>query len=142
MGKRRRKKNKSGKERGPRPDSNTKADAPQKKKGISPSPIPLEGESITYRGMLTIGGGVGVLALGFFVLTLTDPAGSNWASHVSPLLILGGYAVIAAGIFLPDPKPLDESVLEALQDPSETSSGPVTGDVALDSPEDREKTGK
>lgn len=45
-----------------------------------------------------------MVALGFYLLSLTDPAGQNWASVVSPFVILGGYAVIGGGIVLPDPE--------------------------------------
>lgn len=57
---------------------------------------------ISKRGKKIIAGGIGVLILGFFILTKTDPAGQNWASIVSPFLILGGYAIIAIGIIFPD----------------------------------------
>lgn len=57
---------------------------------------------ISKRGRKIIAGGIGVLVLGFFILSKTDPAGQNWASIVSPFLILGGYAVIAIGIIFPD----------------------------------------
>lgn len=69
---------------------------------------PLEAEAISLRGKKTIAAGVGVLILGFVILTMTDPEGRNWASHLSPLLILGAYAVIAVGIFLPDEDPAPE----------------------------------
>ena len=45
-----------------------------------------------------IGAGIGVVFLGFIVLSLTDPSGQNWASTLSPFLILGGYGTVAAGI--------------------------------------------
>ena len=60
------------------------------------------GEVISSRGWKVIGAGVVVLALGFYILTCTDPMGRNWASSISPFLILGAYGVIAAGILLPD----------------------------------------
>lgn len=59
-------------------------------------------EAISPAGKRTIGAGIAVLILGFVFLTLTDPYGRNWASTVSPLLILGAYVIIAYGIFLPD----------------------------------------
>lgn len=49
-----------------------------------------------------IGGGGALLALGFVILTWTDPYGRNWASVLSPALILGGYAVIFAGLAFPE----------------------------------------
>ena len=66
------------------------------------SPAPAVVEPISSRGKTVIGLGIGVLALGFFVLTLTDRMGRNWASNLAPFLILGGYAVIGLGIFLPE----------------------------------------
>ena len=53
---------------------------------------------ISARGWKVIGIGAGVVTLGFIVLCFTDPAGQNWASTLSPFLILGGYGTIAAGI--------------------------------------------
>ncbi|MFH1283512.1 MAG: hypothetical protein ABII27_07595 [bacterium] len=60
---------------------------------------------ISKRGKRTIGIGIGVLILGFIILTQTDPAGQNWASHLSPFLIIGGYVIIGIGIVLPDKIP-------------------------------------
>jgi hypothetical protein len=57
---------------------------------------------ISRRGWKTIGGGAAIAALGYLVLSFTDPRGQNLASTVSPFLILGGYATIGAGILLRD----------------------------------------
>jgi hypothetical protein len=79
-----------------------------KKKGLKDADPSLReegGESITSRGWKVVGAGVLILALGFFVLTYTDPLGKNWASKLSPFLILGAYGIIAAGILLPDEPP-------------------------------------
>jgi hypothetical protein len=62
----------------------------------------LEAEALSGRGKKTIAGGIGLLVVGFVILTFTDPDGQNWASMLSPLLILGAYGIIAAGIFIPD----------------------------------------
>ena len=59
-------------------------------------------EEITSLGKKVIGVGVAILVLGFIVLSRTDSLGRNWASTLSPFLILGGYLVIAIGIFLPE----------------------------------------
>lgn len=59
---------------------------------------------ISGRGKKMIFAGIGVLITGFLVLTKTDPAGQNFASHLSPFLILGGYIVIGIGIVLPGKK--------------------------------------
>jgi dipeptide/tripeptide permease len=60
-------------------------------------------DSISHRGKKVIGIGIGVVAHGFWILTYTDPAGQNWASTVSPLLLVLGYGMIGVGIVLPDP---------------------------------------
>jgi len=60
------------------------------------------GEMISSRGWKIIGAGVAALAAGFYMLTFTDPLGRNWASSLSPFLILGAYGIIAAGILLPE----------------------------------------
>lgn len=70
-----------------------------------PSESPSEAQSVAPRGRKVIGAGVAVLAVGFFVLSFADPMGRNWASLFSPLLILGGYALIGTGIFLPASEP-------------------------------------
>ena len=57
---------------------------------------------ISNRGWKVIGSGIGIVVIGFIVLSYTDPAGQNWASNLSPFLILGGYATIAVGIILPE----------------------------------------
>ncbi|OGR85751.1 MAG: hypothetical protein A2901_01170 [Elusimicrobia bacterium RIFCSPLOWO2_01_FULL_54_10] len=62
---------------------------------VNPSAGPA---GISSRGWKIIGAGAGIVIVGFIVLTFTDPAGQNWASNLSPFLILGGYGVIAAGI--------------------------------------------
>jgi hypothetical protein len=45
---------------------------------------------------------MGLLLLGLILLVWTDPYGRNWASHLAPFVILGAYAVIFLGIFVPD----------------------------------------
>ncbi|OGS41227.1 MAG: hypothetical protein A2506_00960 [Elusimicrobia bacterium RIFOXYD12_FULL_66_9] len=69
------------------------------KKDVPAPPAPSE--ILSSRGKaLLVAGGSSVL-LGFLVLSRADPMGSNLASSVSPFLILGGYAAIAVGLFLP-----------------------------------------
>lgn len=60
------------------------------------------GDVISSAGWKTIAGGIAVLISGFVVLSFTDREGRNWASTLSPFLILGSYGIIAFGIFLPD----------------------------------------
>jgi len=45
-------------------------------------------------------GVLGILA-GFGVLTLTDPQGQNWASYLSPILLVIGYSLMGVGFVLP-----------------------------------------
>ncbi|MBI3296661.1 MAG: hypothetical protein HYZ75_00750 [Elusimicrobia bacterium] len=60
------------------------------------------GEGISSRGKKVIAGGMVLVAVGFMVLTKADPMGRNWAASLSPFLILGGYACVGWGIFLPE----------------------------------------
>jgi hypothetical protein len=109
MSKRRKNKNKKKKkqhEGAPAPAQTASAAAPDPVR--EEEALDTEVERLSARGKKTIGGGIAVLALGFYVLTLTDPSGRNWASTLSPLLILGAYAIIAFGIFLPDPAEAEE----------------------------------
>ena len=82
-----------------------------KKKGLPASQSPSEGgeevssDDISSRGKKVIGGGIGFIVLGFFLLSFTDPLGQNWASVVSLFLIIGGYVMVGWGIFIPDPEP-------------------------------------
>ena len=65
---------------------------------------PLTSKVISSRGKKVIAAGIVMLALGFFILSKTDPQGQNWASMVSPFLIVGAYILIAVGIILPESK--------------------------------------
>ena len=53
---------------------------------------------ISRRGWKIIGGGAATAVIGYIVLSFTDPRGQNWASFLSPFLILGGYGAIGYGI--------------------------------------------
>ena len=57
---------------------------------------------ISKMGKKIIFSGIGLLIIGFFILTKTDPGGQNWASIISPFLIVGGYITIAVGIIFPE----------------------------------------
>lgn len=61
-------------------------------------------EGISKLGKKVILSGIILVIAGFYILTKTDPYGQNWASKLSPFLILGGYAVIGMGIIYPDKK--------------------------------------
>jgi hypothetical protein len=67
-------------------------------------PVQLKDAGITKAGWKVIAAGVVLLICGYFILTKTDPQGQNWASNVSPFLILGGYMTIAVGIIIPEKK--------------------------------------
>lgn len=60
--------------------------------------------TISRMGWKVIGIGAGVVILGFIVLSFTDPRAQNWAGHLSPFLIIGGYTTIGIGIMTNDPK--------------------------------------
>ncbi|PIU83213.1 MAG: hypothetical protein COS68_05285 [Elusimicrobia bacterium CG06_land_8_20_14_3_00_38_11] len=53
---------------------------------------------ISKRGKIIIAVGIGLVIVGFLILTETNPQGDNWASVVSPFLLIGGYITIAIGI--------------------------------------------
>lgn len=55
-------------------------------------------EGISRRGKIIISCGIGLLVIGFFILSKTNPEGSNWASILSPILIISAYITIASGI--------------------------------------------
>ena len=70
----------------------------QKEKVPAPPP---PSEQLSSRGKALItAGGISVLA-GFAVLSRADALGRNWAATLAPFLILGGYAAIGVGLFLP-----------------------------------------
>ncbi|MCG3205942.1 MAG: hypothetical protein KCHDKBKB_02666 [Elusimicrobia bacterium] len=60
---------------------------------------------ISKRGWRVIGVGIGLLIMGYFVLSKADAMAQNWAGHIAPFLILGGYATIGWGIIIKDPSP-------------------------------------
>lgn len=69
-------------------------------KKLKPQEVKPEIKGISHRGKIVILCGIGLLVIGFFILTKTNPEGSNWASIVSPILLIGGYITIALGIIL------------------------------------------
>lgn len=69
-------------------------------KKTKPQGIKPEIRGISRRGKIIIACGIGLLVIGFFILTKTNPEGSNWASILSPVLIIGGYITIAIGIII------------------------------------------
>jgi hypothetical protein len=77
--------------------------SPSQQKAISSVP------AISRRGKRVIGIGIGIVVLGFWILSYTDPAGQNWASKLSPAILVAGYALIGIGIVLPDAKSTDSA---------------------------------
>jgi hypothetical protein len=69
-----------------------------------PGPPPPSAALSPVGKRLVAAGGTLVL-LGFAVLSRADALGRNWASSLSPFLILGGYAAIGIGLFLPPAPP-------------------------------------
>jgi len=48
---------------------------------------------LTSHGLMA---GLVLLAIGYLLLLATDPMGRNWASHLSPVLIMAGIGLAAA----------------------------------------------
>ena len=56
-------------------------------------------QQISKQGWKIIIYSVITLAIGFSLLTFTNPEGNNWASIVSPIVIVLSYIFIGIGIF-------------------------------------------
>ena len=69
-----------------------------------PAPPPPSAALSPVGKRLVLAGGA-LVALGFAVLSRADALGRNWAASLSPFLILGGYAAIGVGLFLPPAPP-------------------------------------
>lgn len=69
-----------------------------------PAPPPPSAALNPLGKKLLWAGGTLVL-LGFAVLSRADALGRNWAASLSPFLILGGYAAVGIGLFLPPAPP-------------------------------------
>lgn len=69
-----------------------------------PAPPPPSA-ALSPLGKKLIAAGGGLVLAGFAVLSRADSMGSNWAASLAPFLILGGYAAIGAGLFLPPAPP-------------------------------------
>lgn len=76
-----------------------KKNKPQKTLKAAPAEPP--DEPISALGWRFVGAGGLAVLLGFLVLSRVDRMGRNWAADVAPLLILGGYAAIGLGLFVP-----------------------------------------
>jgi len=62
---------------------------------------PLPTEALSPRGKLIAGAGGALVVSGFVLLSFADPLGRNLPASISPFLLIGGYALIGAGLFLP-----------------------------------------
>jgi undecaprenyl pyrophosphate phosphatase UppP len=51
-------------------------------------------------GLYIVFGALAVIALGYFILTKVNADASNWAGAVAPILIVGGYIMVAIGILV------------------------------------------
>lgn len=71
----------------------------QKKQILKELPKP---QGISKRGKKVMALGIFTVVIGFIVLSLADPAGANFAAHLSPFLLIAGYSAIGVGIILPD----------------------------------------
>ncbi len=66
---------------------------------------PPPSELLSPVGKVLVAAGGSSVLLGFLVLTRADALGRNWAASLAPFLILGGYAAIGVGLFLPPAPP-------------------------------------
>lgn len=73
-----------------------------------PAP-PLPSEPLTPQGQLLVGAGGVLVVAGFILLSFADAQGRNLPALVSPFLLIGGYAAIGVGLFLPPAPPLPPS---------------------------------
>lgn len=55
---------------------------------------------LSKMGLKVIFSSVGLLIVGFILLRFTNPAGNNWASFISPLVIILAYIFIGIGIMI------------------------------------------
>ena len=62
-------------------------------------------EPLSPRGKKIAGAGGALVLAGFALLAFADPMGRNLPALVSPFLLIGGYAVIGFGLFLPPVPP-------------------------------------
>jgi hypothetical protein len=73
-----------------------------------PAPPPPT-EPLSAGGKRLVLAGAALVVLGFLVLTQADSLGRNWASRLSPFLLIAGYAAVGVGLFLPPEKTIKES---------------------------------
>lgn len=62
---------------------------------------PFPSEPISPQGKLIAGVGGALVIAGFVLLSFADSMGRNLPALISPFLLIGGYAAIGVGLFLP-----------------------------------------
>ncbi len=72
-----------------------------KKVAQAPSP---PSEALSSQGKVLAGVGGALVIAGFVLLSFADAMGRNLPALVSPFLLIGGYAAIGLGLFLPPEK--------------------------------------
>lgn len=70
---------------------------------------PLPSEPLSAAGQRLIWAGGALVIAGFVLLSFADALGRNLPALVSPFLLIGGYAAIGVGLFLPPAPPLPPS---------------------------------
>ena len=73
------------------------------KKDRPAQPLPMQ--ALSSRGKLIVGAGGALVIAGFVFLSFADSLGRNLPALVSPFLLIGGYAAIGIGLFLPPTPP-------------------------------------
>lgn len=68
--------------------------------GGKPMDLSLQTRKQAFRKKVTFIVGLISIFIGLFLLTLTNPEGNNWASILSPLMIIGGYIVVIVALLL------------------------------------------
>ena len=59
-----------------------------------------EEEKGSWNSIITFGVGFVLLVIGYVILSLVNSQGDNWASVVSPIMIIGSYIIIAISFLL------------------------------------------
>ena len=59
-----------------------------------------EEEKGSWSSIITFGVGFILLVIGYIILSFVNSQGDNWASVVSPLMIIGSYIIIAISFLL------------------------------------------
>lgn len=74
-----------------------------------PAP-PLPSEPLSPLGKRLAWAGGALVVCGFILLSFADAMGRNLPALVSPFLLIGGYAAIGVGLFLPSDSPVPPSL--------------------------------